>query len=67
MQLNLDPLGRIPEDYPPRFFRVSYWSSGMRVADFSTDGEAAAFAIADARAQKCRYDHKVSVWHRARA
>jgi hypothetical protein len=30
------------------------------IADFATKAEAQSFAISDARANGCRYDHKVS-------
>jgi hypothetical protein len=60
MQLNLDHMGRIAADYPATFYRVETWTTGRRVADFTTEAEAAAFAIADARATGCRYDHKVA-------
>lgn len=60
MQLNLDTLGRIAADCPATFFRVETWSTGKRVADFTTQTEAEAFAISDAREAGCRYDHKVA-------
>lgn len=59
MQINLDKFGRLPEGCPTVFYRVEAWA-GSRIADFTTHGEAAAFAIADAQAKGCRYDHKVS-------
>ena len=59
MKLNLNNLGRISAEYPKTFFRVEKWSNGARVADFTTEAEAAAFAIENAREVGCRYDHKV--------
>lgn len=63
MRLTPDCLGRITAEYPATFYRVSTWATERRVADFSTHGEAAAFAITDARESGCRYDHKVSTMH----
>ena len=60
MELHLDKFGRIAEGTPEVFFRVETWLTGMRLADFTTEAEASAFAIADAAAKRCRYDHKVS-------
>ena len=60
MEINLDKMGRIAEGTPAVFFRVETWNTSARVADFTTEGEAAAFAIADASAKRCRFDHKVS-------
>lgn len=52
-------LGLIPSSRQKTFFRVERWS-GSFVADFATKAEADDFAISDARANGCRYDHKVS-------
>jgi hypothetical protein len=60
MQLHLDQLGCITKEYPRRFYRVSKWSNDLRVADFTTQSEAHAFAIKDAKETGCKYDHKVS-------
>jgi hypothetical protein len=60
MQLKLDTMGRIAADYPATFYRVENWTTGRRVADFATKSEAEAFAISDARATGCRYDHSVA-------
>ena len=67
MQLNLDATtGRCGSDYPAQFFRVEVWTTGSRVADFTTQSEAAAFAISHARAIGCRYDHNVATMNIAR-
>jgi len=58
-RLPMDHLGRIPEDRQEHFYRVETWN-GRFVADFALKGEAHSFAIEDARASGCRYDHKVS-------
>jgi hypothetical protein len=63
MQLQLDEYGRIPADWPRSFYRVFDWRTGRRIADFSTSAEAHKFAIDDAAATHCRYDHKVSQMH----
>lgn len=59
MRLEFDNLGMIPATWPKTFYRVETWNTGSRVADFTTPGEAARFAIADARERGYRYDHKV--------
>jgi hypothetical protein len=56
--LPVDALGN-PTSRPPVFFRVERWA-GRFIADFATKGEAEAFAIEDAKAKGCRFDHKVS-------
>ena len=58
MKLNLDSLGNIPATYPAKFFRVSNYATGARVADFSGVTEAREFAIIDSGAGN--WDHKVS-------
>lgn len=60
MRLHLNEKGMIGSDYPKEFFRVEDWRSGRMIADFTLHGEAAQFAICDAREKGCRYDHKVS-------
>jgi len=59
-QLAATAFGTIPTDRAKTFYRVESWSSGMFIADFATQAEAAFFAISDARERGCRYDHKVS-------
>lgn len=59
-QLPMTELGFIPNDRQKTFFRVESWNTGSFIADFATKAEAQAFAISDARARGCRYDHKVS-------
>lgn len=56
--------GTIPADRAYTFYRVETWNSGIFVADFATKAEAEKFAISDARAKCCRYDHKVSRMHK---
>jgi hypothetical protein len=60
MQIQLDRFGRLPVSCPAVFFRVETWMDNRRVADFTTEAEAAAFAIDDAKARGFRYDHKVA-------
>lgn len=60
MQLHLDKIGFISADYPKTFYRVECWNMGSRIADFTTSGEAASFAIRHAKENGYRYDHKVS-------
>lgn len=59
-QLPMTTLGTIPSDRAKTFYRVESWNTGSFIADFATKAEAQAFAISDARANGCRYDHKVS-------
>ncbi len=59
-QLPMTALGTIPSDRAKTFFRVESWNTGSFIADFATQSEAQDFAISDARANGCRYDHKVS-------
>lgn len=59
-RLPMDHFGRIPENRQVHFYRVERWEDGKFVADFALKSEAHAFAIEDARASGCRYDHKVS-------
>ena len=59
MRLELNDLGMIPATWPKTFYRVETWNTGSRVADFTTSGEAARFAIADARERGFHYDHRV--------
>lgn len=63
MRLHLDANQNIPPSYPRVFFRVETWATGRYVADFTTEREALAFAISDAKQAGCRYDHKVSRVH----
>jgi hypothetical protein len=58
--LPLTELGFIPSDRAKTFYRVESWNTGSFIADFATQAEAKSFAISDARANGCRYDHKVS-------
>lgn len=58
--LPLTALGNVPASRSKVFFRVSTWSTGAFVADFATRAEAQAFAISDARARGCDYDHSVA-------
>ena len=53
-------MGFIPKDRNAVFYRVETWKGGHFVADFALKSQAADFAISDARAKGCRYDHKVS-------
>jgi hypothetical protein len=59
-QLPMTALGTIPSDRAKTFYRVESWNTGSFIADFATKAEAQAFAISDAHANGCRYDHKVS-------
>lgn len=59
-QLPMTSLGTIPSDRAKTFYRVESWNTGSFIADFATKAEAQAFAISHARANGCRYDHKVS-------
>jgi hypothetical protein len=58
--LPLTHLGNIPNDRNATFYRVEEWKNGYFVADFALKSEAESFAISDARAKNCKYDHKVS-------
>jgi hypothetical protein len=57
--LPLTELGFIPSDRAKTFYRVESWNTGSFIADFASQSEAKSFAISDARAKGCRYDHKV--------
>lgn len=46
--------------YPPIFYRVTKWA-GYWYADFRSKAEAASFAVSDARASGCRFDHAVAI------
>ena len=59
-QLPMTTLGTIPSDRAKTFYRVESWNTGSFIADFATKAEAQTFAISNARANGCRYDHKVS-------
>ena len=59
-QLPMTTIGTIPSNRAKTFYRVESWNTGSFIADFATKAEAQAFAISDARANGCRYDHKVS-------
>ncbi len=59
-RLHLDKLGRIPKGRASSFFRVETARNGRFVADFTLESEAKRFAVEDARAKGCRYDHTVS-------
>ena len=65
MQLHLDPMGRIPADYPARFWRVSTWRTDYRLADFDNEAEAKRFAVEDSG--KGNLDHKVATMNINRA
>lgn len=60
MQLHLDQLGRIAENYPKTFWRVSCWKNDRRISDFSTQIEAEKFAVTHALQGGYDYDHKVA-------
>ena len=48
-----------PTGWPVVFYRVSFWDTGLYIADFDNEAEARAFAIKNARESGCRFDHKV--------
>ena len=56
--LPLTELGFIPSNRATVFYRVESWN-GRFIADFALKSQAEEFAISDARAKGCRYDHKV--------
>lgn len=58
--LPLTYFGTIPNDRQYVFYRVEEYKGGHFVADFALKSQAESFAISDARAKGCRYDHKVS-------
>lgn len=58
--LPFNHLGFIPKDRVAVFYRVETWKGCHFVADFALRSQAEQFAISDARAKGCRYDHKVS-------
>ncbi len=60
MKLQLDQLGRIAENYPKTFWRVSCRKNDHRIADFSTQIEAEKFAITHALHSRYDYDYKVA-------
>jgi hypothetical protein len=64
--LPLTHLGLVPNNRTCVFYRVETWSGGVFVADFALRSQAEEFAISDARAKGCRYDHKVSQMRFAR-
>lgn len=60
MQINLTAIGNIADNAPKTFFRVECWRIGRRIADFTNQAEAQAFAIKHARDNGYRFDHKVA-------
>jgi len=60
MQIHLTQNGNLPNDCPPKFFRVEAYAANKRIADFTDEIEAKLFAISHAKTNGYRFDHKVA-------